>query len=229
MKKLFTLMFTLILALAILTITATAATTTNLIPNDPAKWTKNEGNGFNPNLSFDGTKLVVTSEGGWPSIQYKLDNALKLDPATTTVNLKFTLKSGATSIRLMSNNSEQIVLNHFLKNVNFDGSGDLVTAGTYEASFALKDLKCDAGTADNSYLGTKDLVLEDGKFVLTEVTIYCVGASIEIEKLEIVAEGTTEESKTEEPKTGDYGVAIPMIIALASLAGAGVLAAKKSR
>ncbi|HAN22154.1 MAG: hypothetical protein A2Y15_05140 [Clostridiales bacterium GWF2_36_10] len=247
MKKNIILFVSLALLLAITVFPVQAADKViNLIDEGEATWTNNEANGNAITVNFTDGKLIAKAPGSWPWVTAALTTPIVLSADdNATINLKFKVEdaTACTSIRLMSGD-QAIYLHHFVDGATYDGSGD-ITAGEYELSAKLFDLKAFAGTAEDVYLGKKDLVLdESGNLTIDGFQVWCSGASeditVTVEEFEIVIpDNETSESVTSEesvvlesdtsesPTTGDNGFVGIIIIALVSLTFAAIVATKK--
>lgn len=199
MKKKLALLLSAIMLLAIVVIPAQAADTVyNLIDESGATWADTPANENTTTHSFTDGKLIVTAPGSWPYVVATLDEPLAFaESDNAKLNLKFTVEdSGAeSSIRLISG-TNNIWLHQFVAEAPInEGSGD-IKAGTFELSIDLFDLKMVEGV-----VGTKDLVLVDGKLPIDGFQVWCSGSSsaitVTVEKFEIVVPGGSINEESE--------------------------------
>lgn len=192
----------------------------NLIDSKGMIWNSAEAGGADATYSFEGNSLVATATGGWPYVYGTLKTPVvykESDNAVLKIKFKVQDESTATSIRIFmgedsSSPDEYIFVHHFVKNGVYDNAGDLL-AGEYELNIKLFDLKAYNGSAENVYLGTKDLFLtEKGELIIDGIQVWCSGGSsnkmITVEQFEITT-GTAppepvdsedvEDSDTSEP------------------------------
>lgn len=265
MKRRLVILLSFALLLTVFVLPAQAADQViNLISESGASWEAKDANNNSVSYSFTDGKLIATAPGAWPYVTATFNTPIVINQSdNAVVNIKFKVEDedACVSIRLIAG-TQAIYIHHFIDGATYDGSGD-IDAGDYELSMKLSDLKAFAGTAEDQYLGKKDLVYDAGKIIFDKLQVWCAGSSsditVTIEKFEIVIPGeetdesseaevssspdqstvseqqstvssnptVSEQSSTPPVQTGDSGLAVLVIIALASLACAAVFVGRK--